>query len=70
MEAVAIDLDLKDARNRFALVQSLLLQSLLSVQAFVAGGTDDDLTDARINLSEAIKQIAVARESLGKVSSS
>ena len=64
LEAAALDIDLKDARNRFALCQSMILQVLSDIQAFVSDGTDDSLTDARINLGEAIKQAAVAKDAM------
>jgi tetratricopeptide (TPR) repeat protein len=64
LEAAALDIDLKDARNRFALCQSMILQVLSDIQSFVRDGTDDSLTDARINLGEAIKQAAVAKDAM------
>jgi tetratricopeptide (TPR) repeat protein len=64
LEAAALDVDLKDARNRYALCQSMILQVLSDIQAFVRDGSDDSLTDARIDLGEAIKQAAAAKAAL------
>jgi tetratricopeptide (TPR) repeat protein len=64
LEAAALDVDLKDVRNRFGLCQSLVLQVISDVQGFVADGTNDSLVDARINLGEAVKQAQAANERL------
>jgi len=48
------------------LAQKLLVQSLMDLRSFTQSGSEDALTDARINLGEAIKKGAVAKSSFGK----
>ena len=57
------DLHRKSSRRR-NLALSLLAQSLSEFKAFVANGSEDTLTDANIDLGEAIKQLKSAREAL------
>jgi tetratricopeptide (TPR) repeat protein len=53
--------DAKTGHARRILAQKLLGQTLMDLDAFV-GGTADAMADARINLGDAIKQMATARE--------
>lgn len=60
-EGVMVPIDLKAAHARRVLARKLLGQVLMDLEAFV-GGTADAMGDARINLGDAIKQMATARE--------
>lgn len=51
--------------DRWLLAHRLMAQSLMDVQNFMAGDSEA-LTDARLNLGEAIKQSATAREDTSK----
>lgn len=48
------------------LAQRLLIQSLMDLRSFAQGGSEDSLTDARINFGEAIKKSAATRASFGR----
>lgn len=54
----------KKSGLRRSLALSLLAQSLSGFKAFVTDGNEDTLTDANIDLGEAIKQLKSAREAL------
>lgn len=60
-EGMMVPMELKAADARRVLARKLLGQVLMDLDAFV-GGTKDAISDARINLGDAIKQMATARE--------
>jgi tetratricopeptide (TPR) repeat protein len=60
-EGVMVPSDLKAAHDRRVLARKLLGQVLMDLEAFM-GGTTEAIGDARINLGDAIKQMATARE--------
>jgi tetratricopeptide (TPR) repeat protein len=51
------------SHERRILALKLLAQSLTGLKAYVASGDEDALTDARIDLGEALKHLSTARES-------
>jgi tetratricopeptide (TPR) repeat protein len=60
-EGMMVPMELKASDARRVLARKLLGQVLMDLEAFV-GGTKDAISDARINLGDAIKQMATARE--------
>jgi len=51
----------KGSNNRRALSLSLFVQTMLAMQQFFGGGGPDSMTDARVDLGEALKEAAGAR---------
>ena len=52
----------KDSNAKRLLAQKLLSLALIDLQDFVKTGSDDSMTDARINLGEAMKQSKAAQD--------
>jgi len=52
----------KASHERWILAHKLLAQSLADLQSFADGGGDEALTEARINLGEAVKQSQAAKQ--------
>ncbi len=51
----------KGSNDRRSLALSLFVQTLLSVQSYFSGGGQDAMTEARVDLGEALKEAAGAR---------
>jgi tetratricopeptide (TPR) repeat protein len=62
LTAVQVPANHKGSHNRSVLAQKLLAQTLLDLQGYIDAGGEDAITDARINLGEALKQVSAARE--------
>lgn len=54
----------RNSHSRLLLAHSLLTQGVAGLRDFLNGGNEDTLADARIDLGEALKALATARESL------
>jgi len=54
----------RNSHGKRSLALKLLAQSLSELKAFLADGSQDTLTDANIDLGEAIKQISAAKNTL------
>jgi tetratricopeptide (TPR) repeat protein len=61
LTAIAVPPDAKAANDRRILAHKLLTQSLADLQSYSNTPDDDTLIDARINLGEALKQLAAVR---------
>ncbi len=60
MEMLAVPAGGQKSHDRWLLADKLLAESLVDVQTFISG-SDDALTDARMNLGEGLKQADLAR---------
>ena len=56
----------KNSHGKRRLALNLLAQYLSGLKAYLADGNEDTLTDASIDLNEAIKQLSAARDALIK----
>jgi tetratricopeptide (TPR) repeat protein len=54
----------KNSHGKRSLALKLLAQSLSELRAFLSDGSQDTLTDASIDLGEAVKQLSAARQTL------
>ena len=61
LSALPLPPEAKQANDRRLLAQKLMAQSLLDIQIYSSSMDEDTLADARINLTEALKQIADLR---------
>ena len=62
LEQAPVPAEFKDSHGKWLLAQKLLTLALIDLQEFVKNGSDDAMTDARINLGEAMKQSKAAQD--------
>jgi len=66
LSALTVAPEDQPAHDRRMLAQRLMAQSLLDLQTYSASADEDALADARINLTESLKQLVAAKTAPSK----